>query len=89
MCGHKRRNKFSTFNDLDKGTTLKEQIQQLVEVPETVFNELITFQDHLFADHNVRCIGYITRYYNDYNELLAVQDGIDKFYVKGSVLEKQ
>lgn len=86
MCTEKRRITFSKFVSLDKSTTLKEQVQELVEVSESTFNELITFQDHLFNDDNVRCIGYITRYYNDYNELLAIQDGIAKFYVKGTLL---
>lgn len=87
MCTQKRRITFCKFVSMDRSTTLKEQIQDLVEVHESTFNELITFQDHLFSDDNVRCIGYITRYYNDYNELLAIQDGIAKFYVKGTLLE--
>ncbi len=67
---------------MEKTVTLKEQVQSLTPVTE------LQFYDYLdrHADYlEVRSIGYIDRYYNDYGDLLAVQDGIERFYLKGGI----
>lgn len=68
--------------DMDKSITLKEQIQTLIPVTELEFYE---FLDRHGKVLEVRSIGYVDRYYNDYGDLLAVQDGLELFYLKGVV----
>lgn len=65
---------------LDKSCTLKEQIKQLLPVTELQFYEYL---DRHGDKLEKRSIGYVERYYNDYGDLLAVQDGINLFYIKG------
>lgn len=68
--------------EMDKSITLKDQVQTLIPCTELEFNEFI---DKYSKVLEVRSIGYIDRYYNDYGDLLAVQDGISNFYLKGTV----
>lgn len=66
--------------DVDKSVTLKEQIQTLIPVTELQFYDYLDRHGKLLE---VRSIGFIDRYYNDYGDLLAIQDGIENFYLKG------
>lgn len=66
--------------NLDKTVTLKEQLQTLMPVSELQFYDYLDRHGDMLE---VRSIGYVDRYYNDYGDLLAVQDGIDHFYIKG------
>ncbi len=68
--------------DMDKSITLKDQIQALMPCTELEFYE---FLDRYGKVLEVRSIGYVDRYYNDYGDLLAVQDGIEKLYLKGGL----
>ncbi len=68
--------------EMDKSVTLKEQVQTLQVVTENEFNEFLeTYSDFL----EVRSIGFVDRYYNDYNELVGVQDGLESFYLKSTL----
>lgn len=68
--------------DMDKSITLKEQLQTLIPCTELEFYDFIDNHGKLLE---VRSIGYVDRYYNDYGDLIAVQDGIENFYLKGAV----
>lgn len=83
MCTSKRKLTTHKVVALDKSTTLKEQLQVLVPVPAEKFNQLLVVNEHLL---DVRTIGYIDRYYNDYGLLLGVQDGMNHFYVSSTLL---
>lgn len=66
--------------ELDKTVTLKEQVQSLTPVTELQFYDYLDRHGDLLE---VRSIGFVDRYYNDYGDLLAIQDGIERFYLKG------
>lgn len=68
--------------DMDKSVTLKDQLQTLLPVSELEFYEFLDRHGNVLE---IRSIGYVDRYYNDYGDLLAVQDGIERFYLKGAV----
>lgn len=68
--------------EVDKSVTLQEQVLTLKPVSELQFNDYL---DEHAEFLEVRSIGFVDRYYNDYGDLLAVQDGIEKFYLKGGV----
>lgn len=76
-----RKHKFSNYFDPgNKNIVLKNEIIHLVPVHDNIFCDFLERHEMMLEK---RCIGNIDRYYNDYGELIALQDGIDHFYILG------